>query len=120
MQTDAQEAKLYIGMRPGTKNGSYKSLYEIGLRSGLCTLLGGKKTQNGVTDASVMGAAIRAILGAVWQDCEDLSILRRIFEKLQRKDWPKANGNFLYLMIANSSIRCEYAISFSRRNQEVE
>ena len=84
-------------MRLGASISSNKNLYDIGLRSGLSSFLVANTTQDGVILPSLMGAAIRAILGAVWQDCEDLSVLKRIIEVLQLaqcKDWPKGNSNF--------------------------
>ena len=75
---------------------SNKRFYEIRLQSGLHTSI---ETTNppGQSVHKLSATAIHAILGAVWQDCKDLSILKRVIEKLelsQCEDRPQGNVKF--------------------------
>lgn len=73
------------------------NLYQIGLRSGLNSFVVINPTPHDViVPLSLMGTALRAILGAVWQELQGLLDLKRAIEKVklgQCEDWRKGNGN---------------------------
>lgn len=68
---------------------SNHNLSNVGLQMGLDKFMVHDPTQQRTLSPSSVATAIEAVLGAVWQDCEDLETLKRVIEKLKLDDYKR-------------------------------